>query len=73
MANGLNVTAQRRGDLNWDKVLNNSQHDLTMEFFEDSGCRFGWGLKPRPPARQTSALPTGVTGQLFHQELFTGY
>ena len=32
-------------------------------FFKDPGCWSGRGLTPRPPSRQTDALPTELTGR----------
>ena len=46
-----------RDQLNWYKVSNQSQNDLTS-FFKDPGCWSWRGLNPRPPIRQTGALPT---------------
>ena len=34
---------------------------LSSQLFKDPECWFGWGLNPRPPALQTSALPTELT------------
>ena len=36
------------------------QHFLRI-YFKDPGCWSGRGLNPRPPARQTGALPTELT------------
>ena len=54
----LNATAQWRDHLNWDKVSNHRQHDLTS--FKDPGCWSGLGLnlRLRPLASQTGALKT---------------
>ena len=34
---------------------------LSPQLFKDPECWSGWGLNPRPPARQTGALPTEPT------------
>ena len=34
---------------------------LSSQLFKDPECWSGQGLNPRPPARQTSALPTELT------------
>ena len=54
----LNFTTHWRDHLNWDKVSNHSQHDLT----KDPGCWSGRGLNPWPSARQTGALLTEQPG-----------
>ena len=33
------------------------------QLFRDPECRSGRGLNPRPPARQSGALPTELTGR----------
>ena len=55
----LNVTAQWRDHLKLRKA--HSKHDLTS-FFKDLGWGSGRGLNSRPPAQQTGALPTELTG-----------
>ena len=35
--------------------------ELSSQLFKDSECWSGRGLNPRPPARQTGALPTELT------------
>ena len=62
----LNVTAHWRDHLNWDKVFNHSQHDLTS-YFKDPGWWSGRGLNPRPTAQQTGAHSTELTGRRLEQ------
>ena len=56
----LNVTAQWRDHLNWERV---SQLAWSHQFFKELGWWSDRGLNSRPPAQQTGALPTELTGQ----------
>ena len=48
----LDVTAQLRDHLNWDKTITHSQHDLAT--LKDSGFWSGRGSNPSPSARHSA-------------------
>ena len=54
----LNITTQWRDHLNWERVL-----AWSYQFFKDLGWWSGQGLNSRPPAQQTGALSTELTGR----------
>ena len=57
----LGVTAQWHDHLNWGRGFTASM--ISLVFFKDLGWRSGRGLNSWPPAQQTGALPTELTGR----------
>ena len=57
----LNVTAQWRDHLNWERKFTASM--ISPVFFKDLGWLSGPGLNLRPPVQPTGALPTELTGR----------
>ena len=61
-AQRLNVTAQRRDHLNWERSFTASI--ISLAFFKDLDWWSGQGLNSRSPAQQTGLLPTELTDWL---------
>ena len=68
--NQISVSAVRR-DLRFSVLIQDADADvitkaaLSPQLFKDPECWSGQGLNPRPPARQTGALPTELTRHDF--------